>query len=231
MSIGVKNSLDILNDVSSFVDFAVNEQCVQLGECSTYTSFIALNKPVLQIEYPTPLNAQAVNGVFCKGPGVAGLSTILKDLQLNGPAYYCDGTYVDTPTVGGTSPPRPSRTPKPSNTPRPSSTRSILTSSKLSSTRPTPTPPSSSSTRPILTPPNSSSAPPRPSSCHQSHRPRRGPRQHRVLHPQPSDLAVHQAAAVEVHVDRNTGTSVAETIGTDALFAMYVLFSHLEIIR
>lgn len=141
MKIGLKNSLDILNDVSSIVDFAVNEQCAQLGECQVYANFIALNKPVFQIEYPQPLNAQAVNGVSCKGPGVAGLSTILKDLQLNGITYYCDGSYVDTPTLGGTSPPRPSQPP------RPSPSRSV------------PSPPRSSPppTRP------SSSAPPRPS--------------------------------------------------------------------
>ncbi|KAF1936374.1 endo alpha-1,4 polygalactosaminidase precursor, partial [Clathrospora elynae] len=113
MKIGLKNSLNILNDVSSFVDFAVNEQCAQLGECQNYANFIALDKPVFQIEYPMPLNAQAVKGVSCKGPDVAGLSTILKDLTLNGVTYYCDGSYVDTPTVGGESPPRPSQSPKP----------------------------------------------------------------------------------------------------------------------
>ncbi|CAN9366391.1 unnamed protein product [Alternaria alternata] len=93
MRIGLKNSLDILSDVSPIVDFAVNEQCAQHGECQAYENFIALDKPVFHIEYPLPLNAQAMNGASCKGTGVAGLSTIMKDLQLNGMSYYCDGSY------------------------------------------------------------------------------------------------------------------------------------------
>lgn len=150
MKIGLKNSLDIINSVSSFVDFAVNEQCAQLGECQAYANFITLNKPVFHIEYPTPLNPQAVNSVSCKGPGMTGFSTILKDMKLNGITYYCDGSYVDTPTVGGPIPnPSPSRS---------------------SSARPTQTPPRSSSTPPR---PSSTSRPsPTPSTpgtCRQKH--------------------------------------------------------------
>lgn len=182
MKIGLKNSLDILNDLTADMDFAVNEQCAALGECQAYANFIATGKPVFQIEYPTPLNAQAVNGVSCKGPGVAGLSTILKDLQLNGIAYYCDGSYVNTPTLGGASPPRPSPSPKPSSprptpTPRPSSP----TPPRPSSTpRPSPTPRPSTTLRPTPTPspsPSRTSSTQRPTStpgggggtCRQKH--------------------------------------------------------------
>lgn len=143
MGIGLKNSIDILADVSSIIDFAVNEQCAQLGECSAYSPFLAQGKPVFQIEYPTPLNAQAINGVSCKGPGIPGLSTILKDLQLGGLTYYCDGSYADTPTVGGTSPPRPSRPPRPPYTPSPSPSQPAKPSTTLrpsSTQRPTSTP-------------------------------------------------------------------------------------------
>jgi hypothetical protein len=154
MQIGLKNSLDILADVSSFVDFAVNEQCAQLGECQTYANFLALNKPVFQIEYPQPLNAQAVNGASCKGVGVAGMSTILKNLQLDGITYYCDGSYVDTPTVGGTSPGRPSQPPRPVPTPSRSSTRTSTTTVRpITTPRPTTTPSRTSTTqRPTSTP-------------------------------------------------------------------------------
>jgi hypothetical protein len=157
MQIGLKNSLDILADVSTFVDFAVNEQCAQLGECQTYANFLALNKPVFHIEYPQPLNAQAVNGPSCNGVGVVGLSTILKTLQLDGITYYCDGSFADTPTVGGTRPPKPSQPPKPSST-RPiptsqSSARSSTTERPITTPRPTTTPSRTSSTqRPTSTP-------------------------------------------------------------------------------
>jgi hypothetical protein len=74
-----------------------------------------------------------MNGASCKGTGVAGLSTIMKDLKLNGMSYYCDGSYVDTPTIGGTSPPRPSQPPKPSSPPKTSSTRIVPTPPQTSS--------------------------------------------------------------------------------------------------
>ncbi|OAF98971.1 endo alpha-1,4 polygalactosaminidase precursor, partial [Paraphaeosphaeria sporulosa] len=107
MEIGLKNALDIVDTLTPTVSFAVNEQCAQLSECDRYASFLASGKPVFHIEYPTPLNAAAAKGVSCTGPGTAGMSSILKNLALDGPAVYCDGSVVDTPTKGGTSPPRP----------------------------------------------------------------------------------------------------------------------------
>jgi hypothetical protein len=160
MKIGLKNSLDIVNDLASIMDFAVNEQCAQLGECRTYDRFLGLNKPVFHIEYPNPLNAGAANGISCTSLGVNGTSTILKNLQLDGITYYCDGSYVNTPTLGGTSPPRPSRPPpvprpsssRPGPSPRPSSSRPVP---QLSTTRrpsPTPVRPSSTQRPPTSTP-------------------------------------------------------------------------------
>ncbi|KAH3945546.1 alpha-galactosidase [Parastagonospora nodorum] len=87
MKIGLKNSLDIVSSLASTVDFAVNEQCAALGECRAYEQFLALNKPVFHIEYPTPLNAQAAKGVSCTSVGVNGTSTILKNLQLDGDTH------------------------------------------------------------------------------------------------------------------------------------------------
>jgi hypothetical protein len=151
MKIGLKNSLDIINNLELIVDFAVNEQCAALGECSTYNRLLALNKPVFHIEYPTPLNVQAARGISCTGAGVNGTSTILKNLQLNGETYYCDGSYVNTPTLGGTSPPRPSRPPP---VPRPSTSRPGPTSRPSTTRRPSPPPnrPSSTQRPPTSTP-------------------------------------------------------------------------------
>jgi hypothetical protein len=152
MKIGLKNSLDIVNNLASIVDFAVNEQCAALGECRAYDQFLALNKPVFHIEYPTPLNAQAAKGISCTSTGVNGTSTILKNLQLDGDTYYCDGSHVNTPVLGGTSPPRPS---KPPPGPRPSTTRSIPSPSRPASTTRRPTPPQSSRTSSTQRPPTS----------------------------------------------------------------------------
>jgi hypothetical protein len=46
LAIGLKNAEEILPNVSSFSDFAVNEQCTQTGRCSWYLDFLASNKPV-----------------------------------------------------------------------------------------------------------------------------------------------------------------------------------------
>lgn len=153
MTTGLKNSLDIVDDLASTVAFAVNEQCAQLNECDRYTSFLAAGKPVFHIEYPTPLNTGAATGVSCTAAGTTGMSTILKNMALDGPAVYCDGSQVDTPTKGGSSPPRPSRTPRPTTTRPPVTPRP--TTSRTTTSRPTTT-----TSRPIFTPPPTTTRPP-----------------------------------------------------------------------
>jgi hypothetical protein len=148
MKIGLKNSIDILDTLAPIIDFAVNEQCASLNECERYSKFLALGKPVFHVEYPNPLNPAAAKTNLCTGPGTSLMSNILKNLVLNGPTVYCDGSQVDTPTKGGTSPGRP--TP-----PKPSTTRA--SSTIKSTTRPTSSPGPSSSTRPTSSPRPSSS--------------------------------------------------------------------------
>jgi len=96
MEIGLKNSLDIVDTLTPYVSFAVNEQCAQLSECDRYNSFLATNKPVFHIEYPNPLNPNAAKTNLCTGPGVLGMSTVLKNIALDGPTVYCDGSQVYT---------------------------------------------------------------------------------------------------------------------------------------
>ncbi|KUJ19920.1 uncharacterized protein LY89DRAFT_779802 [Mollisia scopiformis] len=54
MGISLKNALEILPNVTSDVDFGVNEQCNEYDECDSYTPFWALPTPlpVFNIEYP-----------------------------------------------------------------------------------------------------------------------------------------------------------------------------------
>lgn len=52
LSIGLKNSLDIIPRVLNSVQFAVNEQCAQYNECETLKPFTDANKPVFHVEYP-----------------------------------------------------------------------------------------------------------------------------------------------------------------------------------
>ncbi|KAF2281317.1 uncharacterized protein EI97DRAFT_438686 [Westerdykella ornata] len=139
MKIGLKNSLDILGPLSPIMDFAVNEQCAQLNECSVYNNFLASGKPVFHIEYPTPLDQNQAGAVYCTGPGTNGMSTVLKELGLTGLTIYCDRSQVNTPTKSGSNPGRPSfsRPPRPSRTSRPppsTSSRTPITTSRPSTT-------------------------------------------------------------------------------------------------
>jgi hypothetical protein len=51
LAIGLKNSLAMIPDVVDDMDFAVNEQCHEFGECDEYRLFTAQDKAVFNIEY------------------------------------------------------------------------------------------------------------------------------------------------------------------------------------
>jgi hypothetical protein len=84
ISTGLKNAESILSRVEPYVQFAVNEQCHEYSGCDVYSGFVA-NKPVYNIEY------SGSTSTVCNTPG---FSTILKKLDLNNYAVYCDGSSV-----------------------------------------------------------------------------------------------------------------------------------------
>jgi len=51
LSIGLKNCLDIVDQIGEYYDFAVNEGCIRRDECYWYKNFLATGKPVLGITY------------------------------------------------------------------------------------------------------------------------------------------------------------------------------------
>ena len=66
LSIGLKNAGEIIPQVLGQMQWAVNEQCVQYGECATWRPFVEAGKPVFNIEYPdgTPhVAAQKVDSI------------------------------------------------------------------------------------------------------------------------------------------------------------------------
>jgi hypothetical protein len=65
MSIGLKNSDAILSQVQDVIQFAVNEECAAMGECSIYKSFLK-SKPVFHIEY-TKTKSAASSGYESAG--------------------------------------------------------------------------------------------------------------------------------------------------------------------
>lgn len=94
---GLKNALEIIGSVSSYVQFAVNESCVQYSECNLYDNFIASGKPIFHVEYTAVSSAS--KACLTGKPEAAGLSTVLKKSSLNGWVYYCDGTQYTTSTL------------------------------------------------------------------------------------------------------------------------------------
>jgi hypothetical protein len=149
---GLKNSIAILPEVSGLVGFAVNEECSVFQECGLYSSFLQSNKPVFHIEYPSL--APIVNATemvwFCNASGTTGMSTVLKDMHLDGWIEYCNGSQYNT-SVGNpgsnhwgssSSLPYPTATSststrKPSTTVKPSTTSKPTTTTKTTSTKPT----------------------------------------------------------------------------------------------
>jgi len=103
MAIGLKNAGDIIPDVIDFVDFSVNEQCIEYSECETFAAFIEADKPVFNIEYPegAPRDISTkVKDEICsqrgKARGTEDFSIVIKKMDLDGWVEYCDGDTFST---------------------------------------------------------------------------------------------------------------------------------------
>ncbi|TGO18163.1 hypothetical protein BTUL_0012g01080 [Botrytis tulipae] len=87
LGIGLKNAGEIIDRIVDYVQFAVNEQCVQYDECDTWQTFIDNGKPVFNIEYPNdaPKVSQAEKNKVCDGSGIQsdGFFTVIKKMELD----------------------------------------------------------------------------------------------------------------------------------------------------
>lgn len=79
LAIGLKNDVEQLSQMAGIVDFAVNEQCNEYGECGAYTGFLASGKPVYNIEY--------AGG--CPAGRPAGMSSYIAKLELGPGGTIC----------------------------------------------------------------------------------------------------------------------------------------------
>ncbi|CAO1626334.1 unnamed protein product [Parajaminaea phylloscopi] len=98
LSIGLKNSAEIIPSVLSSMQWSVNEQCAQYNECEPYAAFIKAGKPVFHIEYPKgdkTNNNKAVTGSkatkACTAKGADNFSTLIKNINLDGWTQTCSG--------------------------------------------------------------------------------------------------------------------------------------------
>ncbi|MFV0406495.1 MAG: endo alpha-1,4 polygalactosaminidase [Propioniciclava sp.] len=80
--VGLKNAVEIIPEVAGVVDFAVNEQCLQLGECDAYATLARLKKPILHVEYGLPYEQ------VCAAQ-LPGFSSVVADQGLGAGAQMC----------------------------------------------------------------------------------------------------------------------------------------------
>nr|POE77831.1 hypothetical protein CFP56_09474 [Quercus suber] len=108
LAVGLKNAGDIIPDVLADVQFAVNEQCLQYGECSTSRPFINANKPVFEIEYREDTPSQSTVDSICAAPSRSGFSTLIKHMKLNSWQIACP---ITSNTTTSSAPPATSSSP------------------------------------------------------------------------------------------------------------------------
>jgi endo-alpha-1,4-polygalactosaminidase (GH114 family) len=76
MAIGLKNAIDMIPDVLGDIQFTVNEECHEQGECEEYQQVTKAGKAVFNIEYKN-------NPEFCVDPANVNLSTVIKPMALD----------------------------------------------------------------------------------------------------------------------------------------------------
>jgi hypothetical protein len=78
LSVGLKNDLGQIPLLVGDFDWALNEQCLQFGECAAYGPFIAAHKAVLHVEYTGDL------ATICQATTASGgFSSMLKHMSLD----------------------------------------------------------------------------------------------------------------------------------------------------
>ena len=83
MAAGLKNDLDQVRALLPSFDFAVNEQCIQYGECGRLVPFIRAGKAVFHVEY------RVAPARFCRVANRLGFSSMRKRLRLDAWRQSC----------------------------------------------------------------------------------------------------------------------------------------------
>lgn len=76
LSIGLKNNVDQVSQLSSIYDWALNEECYAYNECGVYSAFTSKNKAVFGVEY------EGSTSNFCPKANAANYDWLFKDLDL-----------------------------------------------------------------------------------------------------------------------------------------------------
>jgi hypothetical protein len=77
LSVGLKNDLDQVDDLLSYFDWAINEECFQYKECNMLTPFTRAGKAVFQVEYRLDTTQ------FCPTANAMNFNSMKKKSSLN----------------------------------------------------------------------------------------------------------------------------------------------------
>lgn len=83
MAVGLKNGLDLVPQLIGWVDFQVDEECIEQGTCDALAPFVEAGKPVWSIEYTGD------PAVVCAEAADLGFATVIKDLDLGPGGTAC----------------------------------------------------------------------------------------------------------------------------------------------
>lgn len=86
LSIGLKNDFAQVNDLVTYFDWGLTEDCYVYDECSLFSPFITASKAVFQAEYTDEITNTTE---FCPESLVLNFSGILKDRELDAPFEAC----------------------------------------------------------------------------------------------------------------------------------------------
>jgi hypothetical protein len=83
LSIGLKNDVEQIDDLVSYFDFAVNEECFDYDECDSLLPFIEQDKAVFGVEYELDTSD------FCSNANRMRFSFLKMELDLDGGRISC----------------------------------------------------------------------------------------------------------------------------------------------
>jgi hypothetical protein len=83
LSVALKNTPDLVEQLVDYFDFSVSEQCYYYEECDRYFPFITQNKPVFNAEYETSYRSDPEQSEVCGYSNTHDVQTLILDLDLN----------------------------------------------------------------------------------------------------------------------------------------------------
>jgi hypothetical protein len=93
LAVALKNDVEQIDTLGASFDFAINEQCHEMDECSSYNAFLASGKAVFNAEYASNYvqNTGGARDSLCQSARAAHIRTLVLPLALDDSfRYSCD---------------------------------------------------------------------------------------------------------------------------------------------